>query len=452
MLQQLPRYVIPILILLGFYTLASTVSRSETILLLSVYSGLFVLLWFWIKAYSTLGGVLLVGILCRLVFFDHLPELSQDFYRYLWDGQLQLIGINPYLHTPNELISVVGFPDAMLLYEKMGSLSAGNFSNYPPASQFLFKLAALAHGEDLSDGVFVLRMAYFIGELGLFFVGRKLLLQLNLDPVLLAWYFLNPLVIVEGIGNLHGESLMLTFTLLGLLFLFQKKAGWAGVFMGLAIALKLIPLLFLPVFYRFLGGKRFLYNCTALLFVSLLIWTPFWEGSMAAHYQETLQLWFTTFEFNGSIYNIIRALGYQIKGYNIIRQLGAVTPFIVMGFVLMFSFLRSNRNPQSVLKSLLFILSSYFFIATTVHPWYIINLLFLGILSGYAYPIVWSLVVFWSYTAYGSEGFKESLFWQITAYSTVYGVLFWELFKGSLGEHFQKPNFFTTEFSPYSSR
>ena len=96
--------------------------------------------------------------------------------------------------------------------------------------------------------------------------------------------------------------------------------------MGLAIALKLIPLLFLPVFYRFLGGKRFLYNCTALLFVSLLIWTPFWEGSMAAHYQETLQLWFTTFEFNGSIYNIIRALGYQIKGYNIIRQLGAVTP------------------------------------------------------------------------------------------------------------------------------
>ena len=87
-----------------------------------------------------------------------------------------------------------------------------------------------------------------------------------------------------------------------------------------------------------------------------------------------------------------------------------------------------------------------------MHPWYIINLLFLGILSGYAYPIVWSLVVFWSYTAYGSEGFKESLFWQITAYSTVYGVLFWELFKGSLGEHFQKPNFFTTEFSPYSSR
>ena len=73
MLQQLPRYVIPILILLGFYTLASTVSRSETVLLLSVYSGLFVLLWFWIKAYSTLGGVLLVGILCRLVFFDHLP-------------------------------------------------------------------------------------------------------------------------------------------------------------------------------------------------------------------------------------------------------------------------------------------------------------------------------------------------------------------------------------------
>ena len=42
-------------------------------------------------------------------------------------------------------------------------------------------------------------------------------------------------------------------------------------------------------------------------------WLPYWEGSMPSRYVETVDLWFTTFEFNGSLYNIVRALGYQLK-------------------------------------------------------------------------------------------------------------------------------------------
>ena len=112
MQRQLARFASAVLIILGSYTLSNLVNRSDTFLLLSIYSSLFVILWFWIRHYSSLGNVFLLGVLCRVVFFDHSPELAQDFYRFLWDGQLQQLGINPYLHTPNLLINIVGFPDS----------------------------------------------------------------------------------------------------------------------------------------------------------------------------------------------------------------------------------------------------------------------------------------------------------------------------------------------------
>ena len=89
---------------------------------------------------------------------------------------------------------------------------------------------------------------------------------------------------------------------------------------------------------------------------------------------------------------------------------------------------------------MLFLLSCYFFIATTVHPWYIINLVFLGILTGYAYPLVWSLTVFWSYNAYGAENLKNP-YLQFVAYLVVYGIFIWELVKEPLGSIFKNPTF-----------
>lgn len=407
---------------------------------------------YWIRVYNGLFAIFIIGITARLLFLFYLPELSQDFYRFLWDGQLQQLGINPYLKTPKALVDLVGFPDKTLLFEKMGALSNGNYSNYPPASQLLFKIAALAHQTNPLQGVLVIRLVYFMGELILFFVGVSFLKKLNLEPNLMGWYFLNPLVIIEGFGNLHAEAFMFCFTLLALYYLHARKSILGGLFFGCAIAIKLLPLLVIPLFYRYLGGKQFLFFCGALLFTSAGFWIPYSEGMMPVNYKETIALWFTTFEFNGSFYNLVRSIGYQIKGYNIIRQLGQITPFVVGLLVLIFTFLRPNDTLKSVIKNMLFLLSTYFFMATTVHPWYVINLIFLGIISGYAFPLVWSLTVFWSYSAYGLSGFEENPFFLFTEYLIVYGILLWELFKGPLGEHLQKPHFFSTQLSPSASR
>jgi len=224
----------------------------------------------------------------------------------------------------------------------------------------------------------------------------------------------------------------------------KKKILLGGFFMALAVGTKLLPLLLIPFFFRYLGLRNFLKFGLSILGFSALLWLPFWKGEMLENYTQTIQLWFTTFEFNGSLYNIVRAIGYEVKGYNIIRKLGKVTPFITIGLVLLFSLLNSNRKPQQIFKSMLLLLSCYFFMTTTVHPWYIINLIFLGILTGYAFPIVWSLVVFWSYSAYGVGIVEEQIGWQLSAYFLVYGFFFYELIKGRLGHHLQKPNFFSS--------
>jgi|TARA_B110000483_G_scaffold61173_1_gene76058 hypothetical protein len=444
--------LLPLLILIGFYSIAFHLKRSETLPLLLTFSSLFLLLWLWFQNYRSLISIFILGALIRGLFLFYTPELSQDFYRFIWDGNIQILGINPYLYTPDHLIEIIGFPNDKMLYKGMGSLSSSNFSNYPPLSQYLFKIMGYLNRSDLFLPVLSLRIIYLIGEFFIFFTGIALLKKINLNPEYIGWYFLNPIIIIEGIGNLHSEAFMLCFTLAAVLFIARNKSILGGLFMSLAIAIKLLPLLIFPVFFRYLGIKKFFMFSFSILTFSLILWGPFLEAEMITNYQKTIGLWFTTFEFNGSVFNIIRTIGYEVKGYNIIRKLGEITPYITIGLVVIFTFLRSNRNLKSVFKSMLFLLSCYFFISTTVHPWYIINLIFLGILTGYAFPLLWSLTVFWSYSAYGPEFFKEQMIWQIPAYLLVYSCLIWELIIGPLGKHLQKTDLFCIESSPVSSR
>jgi hypothetical protein len=444
--------LLPLLILIGFYSIAFHLKRSETLPLLLTFSSLFLLLWLWFQNYRSLISIFILGALIRGLFLFYTPELSQDFYRFIWDGNIQILGINPYLYTPDHLIEIIGFPNDKMLYKGMGSLSSSNFSNYPPLSQYLFKIMGYLNRSDLFLPVLSLRIIYLIGEFFIFFTGIALLKKINLNPEYIGWYFLNPIIIIEGIGNLHSEAFMLCFTLAAVLFIARNKSILGGLFMSLAIAIKLLPLLIFPVFFRYLGIKKFFMFSFSILTFSLILWGPFLEAEMITNYQKTIGLWFTTFEFNGSVFNIIRTIGYEVKGYNIIRKLGEITPYITIGLVVIFTFLRSNRNLKSVFKSMLFLLSCYFFISTTVHPWYIINLIFLGILTGYAFPLLWSLTVFWSYSAYGPEFFKEQMIWQIPGYLLVYSCLIWELIIGPLGKHLQKTDLFCIESSPVSSR
>ena len=428
--------------LIGYTILAYVLTRENTFWLVSIFGILFVLFWSIHRQIKTWKQLLLLGLLFRLVFICATPNLSQDFYRYLWDGNLMGMGINPYLHTPKEVVELVQFPFSSVLYEKMGFLSNANYSNYPPLSQYLFQGMAFFSQKNLFGGIIFLRFIYFMFEMLLFFLGKNLIKTLKLSPNLASWYFLNPLLIIETYGNLHGEGVMCGIFLLGLGFLFQKRVFFSALLFGISIAFKLFPLLFLPLFYFYFRRKRRLLFFGIITTTVFLFFLPFSNENTALNYWKTLNLWFNTFEFNASLFYLLRAIGFELVGFNIIKIVGLIMPFFLITSIGYISL--RNRNPTDIqiLKNLLWVCSLYLFTATTVHPWYVISLVALGLLSGYLFPLVWSATVFLSYTAYGSPEVEESAIALVLEYSIVYACLAYELWKKPLLKHFQKTDFF----------
>jgi alpha-1,6-mannosyltransferase len=78
---------------------------------------------------------------------------------------------------------------------------------------------------------------------------------------------------------------------------------------------------------------------------------------------------------------------------------------------------------------MLFGISIYFLLATTVHPWYICTPLILSVFTRYKFPIVWSAAVILSYSAYGLNDFSENLWLVALEYTVVIGFAVWEIFQ-----------------------
>ena len=146
---------------LGLYAaFAYDLARADSVKLVTLYAALFFLAFKLIQFEKWNYRFLVVGgILMRLVFFLAEPNLSQDFYRFVWDGILVLDGGNPYAITPDAFMEQGGrgFPLAETLHQGMGPLSSRNYSNYPPVNQYFFALAVWLGGKTLWGSLLAMR-------------------------------------------------------------------------------------------------------------------------------------------------------------------------------------------------------------------------------------------------------------------------------------------------------
>lgn len=398
--------------------------------LIGLYSILFLFFYFLVKREINQPKFLFgVGLLFRLLLLFSIPNLSQDFYRFIWDGRMLLHGNNPYLYLPDNLIKDPGFfmPEAAKLYNGMGSLSSGHYTNYPPVNQLCFAFAAIFAGKSIFGSVIVFKILIILADAGIYFFGKRILKHLNLSEKNIFFYFLNPLVIIELTGNLHFEGVMVFFLALAFYLMLKKKQHLSAISMALSIAVKLVPLMLLPLLLRHLKFKKSVQYYFVTGMALLVLFLPFLSKSFFTNYTETVALWFVNFEFNASIYYIIRETGYYKTGHNIIHAVGKIMPFIILSVVLAFSFLKRNKDFQPLVTNMLLALSVYFFLSTTVHPWYIITPLVLSLFTSYRFPVIWSFAVIFSYYAYSNPSFKENQWLLLAEYSIVFFTLLWEL-------------------------
>lgn len=435
-------YRIPLLMVLSslvfYWSFAYQLERSDFIKLLSLYAALFFLFY---KLVQTNAGnfkfLFWTGIAFRAAFLLAIPNLSQDFYRFLWDGRLLLEGINPYLSTPDSFASLgITIPEGDELINGMGTLNASNYSNYPPVLQFFYAVAALFAGKSILGSVIVLRVLLIAADIGTLLFGKKLLEKLKLPKHYIFWFFLNPFIIIELTGNLHFEGVMVFFLVGALYFMAVKKWLWSAVFLGLSVSTKLIPLLFLPLLLPYFIGqfpsriealkKLILYYLTVLGTV-VLLFVPFLSAAFIENFAATLSLYFTSFEFNASVYYLIRWIGFETVGWNIIGTAGKVLPVVVILFLLYLSFFRKAKDLNRLLVLMLFGICFYYLLSTTVHPWYLTVPLVLSVFTKYRFMLVWSFMIVLSYSAYGSGGFQENLWLVALEYVVVIGFFVWEV-------------------------
>lgn len=433
---------------LFYVAFAYDLLRTDYVKLIMLYSALFFLFYKLIHIFkNSLTFLTYTAFGFRAIFILAIPNLSQDFYRFIWDGRMILEGINPYLFTVESFISQGELPvaGAQTLREGMGDLNASHFTNYPPINQLCFVIANLFPGKSILSSVIGLRLIIIAADFGTLYFGKKLLEKLEIPVYNIFWYILNPFIIIELTGNLHFEGVMIFFLIWFLYLLYIEKWQWAAVVLALSISVKLIPLIFLPLFFQWFVKRNdnnkdtsTAFNLTKLIgfytiviTTTLLIFSPFYATEFINNYSKTVALWFQNFEFNGSIYYLAREIGYLFRGYNEIAIIGTVTPILVIIFIIIITFFRRNRTPVELITAMLLVLSFYYFTTTTVHPWYVATLLILSVFTKYKFPLVWSFVIILSYLAYINlnKADKSENLWVIALeYVIVYGVFIWEVF------------------------
>lgn len=445
-----------------YFVFAYFLERTEFSKLVFLWFSLFGCFYVLLKnkqiSFQNLMGI---SILFRLIFLFSIPNLSQDFYRFIWDGRMILQGFNPYVSLPESFLQhgILPITDAAELYAGMGELNGRHYTNYPPLNQLCFLIAALFFNKSIFGSVIVLRVIIILADIGILYFGKKLLKNLNLPVKNIFWYGLNPFIIIELTGNLHFESVMLFFLIWALFNLQQQRWIFAAILMACSISLKLIPLLFLPLFYQWfvkktsnsehiktnvsLKEKYFAFlkketpslkNLSKLaafyfliLATTILFFLPFYSSELITNYTKSVGLWFKTFEYNASFYYIFREIGFLFRGYNEIAIIGKITPILTIIFITTLTFFRNNKTEIQLITALLFSLCFYYFLATTVHPWYLATPIILSVFTKYKFPIIWSCVIILSYQAYANTPWKENLWFVAIEYIAVFSFLIYEI-------------------------
>ncbi|MEM9679671.1 MAG: mannosyltransferase, partial [Bacteroidota bacterium] len=370
MIQVWKYHKVPLLFILlsilFYVSFAYDLQRDDIPKLLALYFGLCVSAYVIIKQSGFNFRLLVIAsVIFRLVFILATPNLSQDFYRFIWDGRMILEGFNPYLYTPDSLINAGELPVAQAqdLYNGMGSLSSSHFTNYPPVNQLCFFIAGVFSSKSTLGAAVVLRILIIMADMGTLYFGKKLLERLKIPSTTIFWYILNPFIIIELTGNLHFEGVMIFFLIWSLYLLHSGKWCWAAVLIAVSISVKLIPLMLLPLFFGWFIhrnakqplGKRLLNLVTFYSIIgasTLLLFLPFFSMEFINNYSKTVGLWFNSFEFNASFYYLARQIGYWITGYNEIAIIGKILPAISVLFILGFTFFRKNNSLEQLMTSM----------------------------------------------------------------------------------------------------
>lgn len=389
-----------LLSLIGYVVLLYTHDRTESELFFLLFTVLFIgylRLVSGEKNEDQYRILLFFSWVFRLLFLFSLPWLSEDVYRFIWDGAVQQLGYSPYAVTPEDIFTL--HPDNILLGELYPHLNSPHyFSVYPPFSQFIFKMSVWIFPDTLAGNIFFLRFMVLLFEAGVFFLLAKLLRFYQAGYQNLLYYALNPLVVLELSGNLHLESILLFFLLLFFFFLLKNSLVMAGVSLGISVLVKLVPLFIIPLMFRKVILRDYLVFAIIVLLLLFAGTVYYYDKETYIHFSGSVDLFIHQFEFNASLFYFIKAIGMAVAGFDIIACSGTVLMALVLIFIIYRSFRKTDKLNMPLLVLQCWMV--YLLCSPVVHPWYIIPVLALSVILQLKSIVLWSWLIGLSYFAY----------------------------------------------------
>jgi len=384
---------------------------------------------------------LLIAIGAQLLSIWNQPNLSIDFYRFIWDGEITTLGFNPFDFKPQDLIGHEKIRYSKYMHEVyagIGDLSESHYSVYPPINQFYFIVASL-FTDSLIINTIILKLLIVLTEIigAVFLIKTLRLLKINVSRI---WFlFLNPLWIIECTGNTHFEGVMISFLFIAFYYILQKKETIGSVFFAIAVQIKLVPLLLLPFFLRFLGWKKAIILYTLTIIIVLAFGLLQLNSSNIYNFLDSLRLYFQSFEFNSFALYYYLQYGYWDTGWNLTKTYAPRLSVLALFIIITLSLYGKRINPENfnwkkLFKRMTIAFFVYLILSSTLHPWYILPLLALSVFTNYTFPMVWSFFIFFSYVFYQYENnsvFEVRLVSSIE-YISVIGLFVYEMIKGGI--------------------
>jgi len=298
------------------------------------------------------------------------PGSDDDIHRYLWDGRVQRLGYNPYVVVPaNPALDGLHTPETRLLNHP--DLP----SPYPPGAQLFFRGVTAIH-----ESVLALKIAFVLCDLAIVLVLFDLLHRAGQGEHWILAYAWNPLLATEVAGSGHVDILGALLLLISLAALWRKWRALAAVAFALAVAVKFLPIVLVPLYWRRLRPRDAL--LAVLVFGALYL--PFLEGGRIP--TGSLGAYVQSFRFNDPVFAMLE----QVASPQAVAGLAVLVGFLAAVWM------RSRSNDLSSGAFAWPIAASLFF-APVVYPWYLLWLLpFVRSVS--ALPImVWTVSIIPTY-------------------------------------------------------
>lgn len=351
-----------------------------------VLAGLVFLYMAELTIYTRAGKQLLIwiiaiGALMRIFMFFSTPILEDDYHRYLWDGAVTANGLNPYQYSPEQiregLSGTAEIPSTLLALARESGVTINSINHdylrsiYPPFTQGAFALAHLLKPWSLTAWKMVLLLFDVATLLLLFYILR----YLNISPVWIGIYWLNPLLVKEIFNSGHMDILIFPFLLAAILFSIRGKPFPAVITLALAAGAKVWPVLLLPIILRPLYPhyKRLLPAAGLFGILCLLLFFPVYLTGLDTNsgFNAYSQRW----QLNDSLFKIYlwvslaitKIVGIHPGFSQLLARVLAI--FSLLGWTAYIT-LQKSEDSGKVFDHVLLIVAGMFLLLPNQFPWY----------------------------------------------------------------------------------